>query len=210
LSTFSFVSSKNSISRYGSDGTSDSSTFSGVFETDVCDGCRNRVAGDDDTGFRGSLGIARETVDLLVPGEHLGVSASTEGVGDLLSSESKSVLDLGFERRLDSLVTLDVELVRFVGGLGGSREGTFGEEERESGSGGVGSVGGTTFVEVTRRSEDVVGFGVLLGETLLALEVTLAKRLSRGVVHSGEVDGRDGSGRSVGIDEVGRLLTDVL
>jgi len=69
------------------------------------------------------------------------VSASTESVGDLLSSESKSVLDLGFERRLDSLVTLDVELVGLVGGLGRSGEGTFGKEEGESRSSGIGGIG---------------------------------------------------------------------
>ena len=138
------------------------------------------------------------------------MSASTESVGDFLSSESKSVLDLGLERRLDSLVTLDVELVRLVGGLGRSGEGAFGKEEGESRSSGIGSVGGSTFVEVTGRSEDVVGFGVLLGESLLSLEVTFAKRSSRSVVETGEVDGTDRSGRSVGVDEVGSLLRDVL
>jgi len=65
-------------------------------------------------------------------------------------------------------------------------------------------------VEVTGRSEDVVRFGVLLGESLLALEVTFAKRSSRSVVESGEVDGTDRSGRSVGVDEVGSLLRDVV
>lgn len=65
-------------------------------------------------------------------------------------------------------------------------------------------------MEVSRGCEDVVRFGVLLGETLLALEVTLAKRLGRGVVETGEVDGGDGTGRCIGVDEDGSLLRDVL
>ena len=103
-----------------------------------------------------------------------------------------------------------MELVRLVGGLGRCGERALGKEERESRSGGIGSVGGATFVKVTRGSEDVVRFGVLLGEALLALEVTLAERLSRSVVHSRESDGGDRARRSVGVDERSRFLTDVL
>ncbi len=63
-----------------------------------------------------------------------------------------------------------MELVA-LGGHGGRRtEGALRQEERELGLRVLGGVGRTVLVEVTGGSEDVEGFLVGLGETLLALE----------------------------------------
>jgi hypothetical protein len=91
--------------------------------------------------------------------------------------------------RSGASLALDVELVRGSGvGRRGRAEGASGEEEREDRVLLGVRVRSGVFVEVSGGGEDVVGFLVGLGESLLSLEETDVDGNNGRVILSGVVD----------------------